>query len=313
MIKTLDYIVTVGGVPRICTQIGVSVDYKSTVARASFVTTDADVSWLNQVVNIHIGYSGNLVSVFSGYVDAVAYTRLPHLYEISCSDILKLAEKHFIVTENLEEPWSRSNISAEDLVRDLLSEAGLTNYNGQASAFTFGTQHPVEFNTIAVIDAISQIKNIIAYDLYALNGVIYFNDTRPIPGTVTETITKVISWDYEYNTNNLRNKVVVFGRDSIYAETSVVSPYLPVDFYQTAIVSSELINTQSMADSSAAYNLDLYNRLGEQLKVEIEGNANINCRDTVHITLNGIDCAWFVYSIKHTMNETFTTELHLRK
>jgi hypothetical protein len=113
--------------------------------------------------------------------------------------------------------------------------------------------------------------------------------------------------DYQYNTDNLRNKVIVFGLKPIYAEASAASPYLPADFYKTAVVSSELIDTQGMADDSANYNLDLYNKLTENLNLEAEGDYRVRVRDTVSVTEPFIPDAegdWFVFALSHRLAES---------
>ena len=315
-IRNITYLVTVDGDSVDIVSCEVSSSFKTFVSKASFTVYSANSSWLGKEVEISLGYNGSNTKIFEGYVDDVAYTRLPGTYEITCSDILRLAEKHYIVTDSLEEPWSRENITAEDLVGDLLEEAGITSYDGYTSHFTFGVDGKVEFNITAVSDAISQICNILATNVYAVNGTAYFRQTMPVPtGSPSKTITDYIQADYTYGTEQLRNKVVVFGKKDIYAEASESSPYLPTGFYQTAIVSSELIDSQSMADSSADYNLELYNKLTEELKLDIEGDPSIFVRDTIHVTNATIDMDddWFVYSVKHSMDDTFTTSLYLRR
>jgi len=123
--------------------------------------------------------------------------------------------------------------------------------------------------------------------------------------------------EYAFSTEELRNKVVVFGRDDIYAEASAASPHLPSGFYKTAIVSSELIDTQDMADDSATYNLELYNKLTENLRVEAEGNPLVRCRDIVGVTEPFTSMAadlWFVYAVDHDLDENgYSMSLTLSK
>lgn len=315
-IKNITYDVTVGGDSKDIIRAEINSGYKNFTSKASLEVAEASSSWLGESVSISLGYNGSNTQIFQGYVDDVSYTRMPGTYEITCSDILRLAEKHYIVTNNLDEPWTRENISAENLIRDLLAEAGLTNYSGYSSSFTFGTNGKVEFNLTAVSDAISQICNILATNVYAIGNTVYFRNTRPVPdSSYSKEITKYIQADYTYGTEGLRNKVVVFGKNGIYAEASEESPYLPSGFYQTAIVSSELIDSQSMADDSVEYNLELYNKLTEELKLDIEGDPSINVRDTVKVNNStlGINENWFVYSVRHNFEDTFTTSLYLRK
>jgi hypothetical protein len=315
-VHAISYTVTVDGSSINIKSLSFSDGYKTPVTKLQFETDTASILWLGKQVIASLTVGAISGQIFTGYVDDVSYTRFPGVYEVTASNELRLAKEHWLVPASLDNPWSRSNIAAENLVRDLLAEAGLTNYSGITSGFTFGTSYPAEFSIMSVLDAIEQINTILAYTLYENNATIYWRQIFPVPsGTASFTFTNFISINKTSGTENLRNKVVVFGKDGIRAESSAVSPYLPSGFYQTAIVSSELIDSQSMADQSASYNLQLYNKLTEQLKIDIEGEPRVKARDTVHITYAplSIDEDWFVYSLQHTFDETFTTSLILRK
>jgi hypothetical protein len=89
---------------------------------------------------------------------------------------------------------------------------------------------------------------------------------------------------------------------------------LPSGFYKTAIVSSEMIDSQDMAQDSADYNLALYNRLTETVRLDIEGNPSIRARDTITVSesFTGVSGNWFVFSATHRLDENgYTTTLHL--
>lgn len=298
--------------------------YKQTCARCSFEVEDITNIILNSTIIVDLGYVGDHAQMFKGYVDEIDYSRMPGFYKVECRDILKRAIEHYIVTTDLENPWSKENIQTETLVRDLLKEAGITDYSGDVTHYTLGTNGPAEFNLISSWDAISQINAIIAWYCYAENGVVYFKDMWPVPvgapvhTFITGDAGEIISIEYSQSTENLRNKCIAFGKDGIYAEAHAASPYLPVGFYKTAIVSNELIDTQSMAQQSCDYNLNLYNRLTETLHVEIEGDPHVRTRQTVHVTeaFTNVDSDWFVYSTRHrlaTDNATYQTSLTLVK
>jgi len=310
--KTPYKAVTIGGNPIDILNIEVSNGHKQTCARCSIETDDITGVNLNQEILVDIGYVGNHGQIFKGYVDEISETRMPGTYSIEGRDILKKAIEHFIVSADIEVPWCRSHITAEGLVEDLLNEAQIYAYNGDVTHFTFGIQCPAEFNLMSSWDAISQICNILAYNCFAVTGTVYFTRVFPIPsGAPTANFTvgnagNILTIKYNYNTENLRNRVVVFGYGGIYAERKVASPYLPVDFYKTAIVSSELIEQQSMADDSAQYNLQLYNKLTESLHIDAEGDHTVKCRDTVSVTepFTGMSADhWFVFSINHRIDD----------
>lgn len=317
----------IGGIPVDILNLEVTEGHKQTTARFSLETEDITGLNLNQAVSIDLGFADNHGQIFVGYVDEIAESAWPGIYSISGRDVLKRAIEHFIVTTDLEHPWGRENIDAAWLVRDLLKEAGITSYSAGASSFDFGTSHPAEFNLMSVWDAITQICNILAYNCWAENGTVYFARVFPVPTLPAPPGSKhfdvgaggdIEVIDYQYNTDNLRNKVIVFGRDGIYAaRQSATTPcagdpssnctYLPAGFFKTAIVSSEMIDEQSMADSSAQYNLELYNKLTESLRVEAEGDYTVRCRDTVTVTepFTGMsDDAWFVYAVTHRVDES---------
>jgi hypothetical protein len=315
-VHAISYTVTVDGTSIYIKSLSFSDGYKTPVTKLQFETDTASILWLGKQVTASLTVGAISGQIFSGYIDDVSYARFPEIYEITASNDLRLAKEHWLVPANLENPWSRSNIAAETLVRDLLAEAGLTNYSGTSSGFTFGTSSPAEFSIMSVLDAVEQINNILAYTLYEDASTIYWKQLFPVPsGAASFTFSTFSSISKTTGTENLRNKVVVFGKDGIRAEASAVSAYLPSGFYQTAIVSSELIGSQSMADQSASYNLQLYNKLTEQLKIDIEGEPRVKARDTVHITYAplSIDEDWFVYSLQHSFSDTFTTSMILRK
>lgn len=319
-----DVVITVGGKYDDVTSIisaEVTEAYKQPCARFRLEVEDTGSFGINDDITITMGYQGDTAQIFEGFIDSITSTRRPGVYEIAGRDIIKFAIEHWIVTTDLDAPWSRSNISAEDLVRDLLIEASVTDYSGDTSNFTFGVSNPAEFQLVSSWDAIERICNIIAWRCYAENGTAYFKDLPPEPsGSPSAYIRRgeggeIIQIGYETSTENLRNKVVVFGRDGIYAEASAESPYLPAGFYKTAVVSSELIDSQSMADDAADYNLALYNRLTEAVRLDILGDSSIRARQTVNVLewFTGVDGDWFVYSCTHRMDESggYTTQLRL--
>jgi len=303
--------------------VEVSEGYNQVTSRCSIETEDILDIDLNNEITIDMGFEGNHQVLFKGYVDEIQATRLPATYGIEGRDVLKLAIEHYIVTESLDNPWSRSNISAEDLVRDLLKEALIYNYNGAVSHYTFGVEGPAEFNLMSSWDSINKVCQILAYNCWADNGIVYFDRIFPEPaGASSKSFTvgnagTIVTVNYNYNTDELRNKVVVFGKDGIYAEDHIVSPYLPPGFYKTAIVSNSLIDTQSMADDSASYNLQLYNRLTETMSIEAEGDPTVRCRDTVDVTEPFTEMVaekWFVYAVSHRIdNNGYKISLNLTK
>lgn len=142
-----------------------------------------------------------------------------------------------------------------------------------------------------------------------------------MPGDVSEwafttgSSGNIISNEYSRSDEDLRNRVVVYGKDPIAAEASIASPYLPADFYKTAVIASPLITTQDMADDTAAFNLELYNRLTRSVSCEALGDYRVHVNDIVtitesHTTVSGL---WFIYSMSHSWSDTgYTMRMVLR-
>jgi len=309
-VKTLHYNITAGIDAE---SIEIYEGYSQAVARCSIITPDYGSLGLSDKIEIDIGYTGESGKVFTGYIQSINAEQLPGHYVIEASDVLIKAVEHLIVSIDLDNPFSRRNISMEDLVEDLLNLAGITNYSGDTSHFTLATgEEPAEFQLIFSMAAINQIANIIAWHCYAdHNGEVFFKDIKPTPsGAPSHTFSvgtsgNLLVVNRSISTDNLRNKIIIFGAPEIRAEASVVSPYLPANFYKTAVISTELIDTQSMADLSAAYNLDKWNKLTEILQVETLGNYEIHARQTVAVseTFTGASGNWFVNNVTHRFNK----------
>jgi len=242
-------------------------------------------------------------------------------YTINAIDTLVRAMDYFIVSSDPDTPFTRSNITAENLIRDVLALSGITNYDGHSSNFTLAVQKPVEINLTSAYDYCKFIADLLAWHLYAdLGGVVHFEDRKPyITGgdTSTQTIqlTQILNLDYSEDANNLRNRVVLYGAEGITAEASAASPYLPSGFYKSCVVSAPIIDSQSYADQCVAYNLALYNRLTKAVNTTILGDHSIIPRTglTLDIGVSKVDDLWYVYGVSHTANESgYMTELELR-
>jgi hypothetical protein len=277
---------------------------------------------LGDSITVGIGYTGDTPTVFKGYVTGIADEILPGIHEISCQDVLWRAAQHWIVATDLANPFRRTNIAVEDLIGDLLAEAGITNYSGDSPGFTLATGvQPAEFQLVSSLDACNQVADIVAWHIYAdQGGTVHFKNIIPEPGSssasfVTGTSGTIITANQKINTDNLRNKVVVFGYPPITAEAHASSSYLPAGFYKTAIIASPLIDTQSMADGTASYNLNKWNRAAYSIDIEVEGDPDLHARQTVSVTesFTGASGDWFVYDVTHDFQKQYITRMTLVK
>jgi len=309
------------------TSIEVTEGYGQPCSRANIITATkpGDLGLdLGDTIQISLGYDTGAGRVFTGYIKEINSERLPGQYIINASDVLSRAAEHMIVSEDPEDTFKRWDISMEDLVEDLLDEAGITNYVGDTSTFTLATgSEPAEFQLVFAMDAINQVAEIIAWHCWAdHDGVVHFADLKPIPAAsssasfTTGSSGQILVSNRSISTENLRNKVVVLGLAPITAEEHESSPYLPAGFYKTAIISSVLIDSQSMADVAAEYNLEAWNRLTESVNVEILGDYQMHMGDTVTITegFTGTSGRWFVRDCVHSFSASgFITRMVLVK
>lgn len=325
--------------------VNISESYGQTSAVAT-VTCTATNLVLNSPISIDCGYNDNHQVIFTGRVKNVTRSRAEGTIKLTCRDILIDASDLFMVADDPENPWQRSNISAEDLVGDLLAEAQITNYYPHVPMnFTYGLNAPAEFNLISVMDAIGQITRTLVWHVYADPTYVHFTDIKPYYRTgaqkdteygtgghtddiishklctdgslADEDVKKIIETiDYVYSDEQLRNKVKVFGRDNLMEEASEPSPYLPSEFYKTAVIASPLIDSNDMASKAAWFNLRLYNRLTENANLQCLGDPTIQARQFVKIsdTKTGISGKWFIETANHVLSaDGYSLRLGLTK
>lgn len=285
------------------------------------VTTSLDIG---DSAEVYIGYVGDNFKVITGYVKNIEYKEPERQYTISIANVLIRAVDFFIAASDPEHPFSRRNISAEDLIQDVLELSGLTSFNMESTSFTFAINNPVEVNLTSSYDYAHFLANIIAYTLYAdNNGTVHLINRRPYPVgaepndyTFTDP-TQMLEVSYTKSDHDIRNKVIVYGSAGIHAEASASSPYLPAGFYRTVVVAAPgVIDSQSMASQAASYNLDLLNRLTQKVNIKLVGTTNVVPRTiaTVSIPDLGVSGNWYVYTVTHDWSKAgYVTEIELRK
>ena len=319
--RTLDYSIT-GGIE--ATEIEVFESYGAATARCSIITPDYGALSLGDTIEVELGFDETSTGkVFKGIIQSINSERLAGQYTIEANDILIRAVEHMIVSTDLENPWARFNITMEDLVRDLLLEAGISNYEGDVSTFTLATgEVPAEFQFVFAMDAINTVAGIIAWHVYAdQTGKVWFKEIRAEPsGAPAAAYTvggagNMMMISRNTSTDTLRNKVMVFGEGEIASVASAVSPYLPAGYYKTAVISSVLIDSQWMSDISATYNLAAWNKLTETISVEALGDWERHARETVTVTdtFTGTSGDWFVRDITHSMASSYIIRMNLVK
>lgn len=291
--------------------INVATSHTAAVATAIIKTVTTSLS-IGDSIDVSLGYVGDVERVFRGYVKQIDREIGDNLYTVTAQDTLVRALDFFIVAADPDNPFSRQNITAEGLIEDLLALAGLTNYNGDATSFSLAIGQPVEINLVSVYDYTQSIARIVAWNLWAdEDGIIQFIDRKPYvmgSDTAFATITDptILDAGYQESDKDLRNKVVVYGANGIVASASASSPYLPSGFFKSVVLSTPIIDSQSVANSAASFNLAMLNRLTKSLNIEVEGSNLLLARKVIEVVQTDLSVSgdWYIYSATHTFNSS---------
>lgn len=319
-IKTITH--SISGVTNVLS-IRVSESYNAATSQAQ-ITCESTTLDLGDSIGFNIGFQGDSGKIFQGYVREIRSSLPDAKIQILCEDELSKASEYFIAADRPDVPFSRSNIQTEDLVEDILNLASITNYGSNVPlSVTWGTQGSVEFNLTTAWQAAKTISDALAWHLYAdRSGKVWLVDRPPYweSGDSTSftwntgSADKVLGISYTKNVEELRNRVVVYGRDNLSATSSTSSPYLPAGFYKTAVIATPVIDTQSLAQQVASLNLTLFNRLTESVNLQVEGDYSIEPRKFAAITDTylGISGNWFIYAVEHAVdNSGYTCNVNL--
>lgn len=282
---------------------------------------------VGDAVEVDIGFSDDHSVIVHGYAKEINPTVPDGTYRIRIFDDLILAQDYLVVSDDPNAPLTYSNIQAEDLVRNVLALASLTNYSGEHPGFTFGTVYPVKVQLIKAWDFVRQVCEMIAWWCYCdASGTIHFTSRKPYPvggDSSIHTFTTGNTGDltlinYTKSDDKLRNKVVVYGYDGIHATAQASPPSdvaLPSGFYKAAVISyPNIIDTQEMAQQAAEYNLTLLNRATETLTLESVGNPDIVRGQIVDIDqdhISGLGGNWFVYEATHRITASEGYRMHV--
>ncbi len=279
---------------------------------------------VGDAVTIVMGYVGDTFTAFTGFVKEIELKEPEMFYTISCANVMIRAVDFFIASSSPTTPFTWSNISAEDLIQEVLELSGLTSFNMENTLFTFAVHNPVEVNLTGAFDYARFLSDIIAFNLYAdNNGTVQLKNRRPYPVPADPSVATfgnddVLTASYDVSDRDLRNKVIVYGTGTITATASASSPYLPAGYYRTVVVAAPgVIDTQSMASQSAAYNLDLLNKLTYKLSLSLIGVTDIFARSCVTVNLPELNISsekFYVYAMEHNWSRTgYITNLELRQ
>lgn len=290
---------------------------------------------LGDAVTIDMGYTDDHQTVFTGYVKQIDKRSPETVYSITCADVMTRAMEYFVAASDPNNVLKYSHIKAEDLIQDLMSKAGLNSFTSPyPSTFTFGISQAFEVNLVPVFDYCRAIADNLTWAIWAdESGTIHFENRKPYPmeagvdqpGWVADdtspsyTFYDTISVDVAITTSekNLRNRVVVYGAGDVHAEAHRDVSVLPAGFYKTSVLGAgELVDDNTLAQNIADYNLDLFCRYTEQIRVTIVGDPSLRCRTVINANSAelGITGIWYVEMCDHSLSKGgYITSLGLRR
>lgn len=298
-------------------------DYGQPTANAVIECVSTTLS-LGDSIEVDIGYVGNHAVVFRGYVLEITATRSGEKrgYSIRARDNLWRAMAMFIAAEDPLDTLEYNNIAAEDLVKAMLDLSGVSSYSLDSPGFTFAPEEPLEVQLTSAWDMISRVCWLIAWHCYDDMGTVKFLDLKPynVGAASIHTFQTGDSGDILsvepllISSDKIRNRVVVYGAEGVFASASAASPFLPANFYKTEVISApDLIDNNAMAQDIADYNLDMLNRLEKGITARVVGVPTVNARDTVTFVEaeTGASGDWFVYGCKHSLSDFYSQALTL--
>ena len=326
--------------------ITLNTSHSASVSIATIECTSYSLE-IGDYIAISLGYDGSGTKVFEGYVKSTSKKVPEQTYSITAEDVLVRAVDYFLVSTNPDNPFTRHNISAEDLVGDLLAEASLTDYDYDSTSFTFATKQNLEVNLVSAYDYCKMIADLLTWHLYAdEDGTVHFINRKPhvmVAGSPEDDQphfqadpvghnnkildnTTILTLNHTKSEKDLRNRIVVYGTEGVYASSSRSDSYdpdvrdfvnvLPGGYYKSAALATYIIDDNDMADKTADYNLKLLNRLSVELSAVVIGDPDLLARRVVHIhePFLDIDDDYYIFSAEHNIsNAGYTTNLLMRK
>jgi hypothetical protein len=284
---------------------------------------------IGDLSTVDMGWSDDHATVINnGIVKKITRRRPENDYVIYLFDKLTLANDYFVASTDPDNKLSYTLASPESIVQDLLSKSGISygTFYSDATGFQCGVVgNPFEVNCVTAWSVIENLNRITTWMTWAdLSGDIHFQNRKPyIMGAEASSHTfttgnsgDIKSIEYLKSDDGIRNRIVVYGKSGsgIKSEASAVSPYLPSGFYKTLVIAHDLIDSQAIADATAAYNLTMFNRLTETVTVEAIGKPSILARSIVDITesFTGFSAdKFFVTGTQHNWSSSgYTMTVH---
>lgn len=297
-------------------------------------------------IDVYLGYDGVGTKVFTGYVKGTDKKTPNNTYTINAYDVMTRAVDYFIVSDNPDNPFKRRNISAEDLVEDVMALASLTDYNYDPTYFTFAINADAEVNLVSSYDYSKMIADLLTWHLYAdSDGTVNFVNRKPHvmvagspesdqPGFVADPVggiktvndSTILTLTHTKSEKDLRNRIVVYGSEGVFGNAQRATSFdpdtqsyvtvLPGGYHKSAVLATPIIDSDSIAEDAADYNLKLLNRLSVELSMTVIGDPDLMARSVIHVTnsMLNIDADYYIFTAEHNISNTgYTVNMLLRK
>jgi hypothetical protein len=285
---------------------------------------------IGDLVTVDMGWSDDHATVINnGVVKKIVKRRPENDYVVYLFDKLILANDFFVASTDPDNKLSYVSASPEYIVQDMLSKSGISygTFYSDATGFLCGlTDNPLEVNCVSAWSLIENLNRITTWMTWAdLSGDIHFQNRKPyIMGaeSASHTFTTgnsgdIKSIEYLSSDDGIRNRIVVYGKSGtgIKSVAQASSAYLPAGFYKTLVIAHDLIDSQAIADATAAYNLTMFNRLTETVTIEAIGKPSILCRSICAVTESFTGFSndkFFVTGTQHNWSQSgYSMTVHL--
>jgi len=322
--------------------VDISTSHTASTATSQVICSSTSKN-IGDSISIDLGYTDNHSIIFTGYVKSIDKETPKNITKLTCSDVFIRAIDYFVVSADPDDPFTRKNIGAAILIKQVLALAGLTSFTYTDPQFTFATtpNSEVVVSLVSAYDFCKMVADLLAWNLWAENGgMIYFRNRKPYVmdgnsgqvGDIADTVLKTIwtkdmlNFEYRESDRELRNRVVLHGAPGVYSESQSSTSYvprtdsmeqiLPSGFYKSMALVTEIIDNQSMADNACDYNLALYNRVTTQASTTVIGDPDLLARRVIHVNEKnlGINSDWYIYTADHSWSQAgYTTSMELRR
>ncbi len=243
-------------------------------------------SWLafRQRVEVNLGYNGLTRRRFTGFIEDDGRRVWPYAKEISAAGYMRWAERLTPTT------LTYSSQGAQSIITDLLTEAGVPYANIGGDDTTLATVEDIVLakrqSYISLIEQIDEPWLCRTFD-WLPDGTVRRLQMTELPAAGAKWAYtypgNVLSLDNPLTVREVKNRVEVKGLDDVEAYRRADSPYVDPDHDEIHEVSSDLIETDGVADDVALLQMPTVNRLTRRVVIRVAGNPLLDPGDTISL------------------------------